>query len=143
MGMKVGIAGFSGSGKSTVFQWLTGVRPDPSKIQSGQTGHAPVPEPRLDWLYQHFKPKRKEPVYASIDVLDTPGLRLDERRDNPRRLAIMREANGLLVVLNGFSSSQHADELRRFREELVFADLEIVTKRIEKLQDQLKKPRQA
>ena len=48
--MKVGLAGFSGSGKSTVFQWLTGVRPDPSKIQSGQSGHAPVPEPRLDWL---------------------------------------------------------------------------------------------
>src|SRR5207248_7534665 len=26
---KVGIAGFAGSGKSTVFQWLTGVKPDP------------------------------------------------------------------------------------------------------------------
>ena len=141
MAMKVGIAGFAGSGKSTVFQWLTGVKPDPAKVQSGQTGHAPIPDPRLDWLFAHFKPKRNEPVYASIDFLDTPGLLHEERRDNPRRLAIMREANGLLVVLDGFSANQPAQELRQFREELFFADLEIVTKRIGKLEDGLKKPR--
>ena len=34
-----------------------------------------------------------------------------------------------------------ADELRRFREEILFADLEIVTRRIGKLEEQLKKPR--
>ena len=36
--MKVGIAGFSSSGKSTVFHWLTGVAPDPSRSQQGQIG---------------------------------------------------------------------------------------------------------
>ncbi len=47
--MKVGIVGFSGSGKSGVFQWLTGVKPDPSKSQTGQTGIAQNPRsaPRL------------------------------------------------------------------------------------------------
>lgn len=143
MAMKVGIAGFAGSGKSTVFEWLTGVRPDPSKVQSGQTGHAPIPDTRLDWLFNHFKPKRNEPVYASIDFLDTPGLLHEERRDNPRRLSIMREAGGLLVVLTGFGSAPPDQELRQFREELFFADLEIVTRRIDKLTDQLKKPRPA
>ena len=39
----------------------------------------------------------------------------------------MRDAGGLLVVLNGFAGGNLADELRRFREELLFADLEIVT----------------
>src|SRR5215204_3860066 len=136
MAMKVGIAGFAGSGKSTVFQWLTGARPDPSKVQTGQSGNAKIKDARVEWLFQHFKPKRNEPVYASIDFLDTPGLMPDERRDNPRRLSIMREAGGLLVVLNGFSANRAADELRQFREELVFADLEIVTKRIGKLEDQ-------
>ena len=38
--MKVGIAGFAGSGKSTVFHWLTGVKPDPAKAQHGQIGMA-------------------------------------------------------------------------------------------------------
>jgi ribosome-binding ATPase YchF (GTP1/OBG family) len=139
--MKVGIAGFTGSGKSTVFHWLTGVKPDPATSQRGQVGVARIADERLDWLSAQFNPKKT--THATIEFLDTPGLMPTERRDNPRRLAIMREADGLLVVLTGFSDGNLADELRRFREELVFADLEIVTNRIDKLQDQLKKAKPA
>src|SRR5437763_10288030 len=98
--MKVGIAGFSGSGKSTLFHWLTGVKPDPAASQRGQIGIAKVPDERLDWLSAHFKPKKT--TAATLEFLDTPGLLATERRDNPRRLAILREAGGLLVVLTGF-----------------------------------------
>jgi ribosome-binding ATPase YchF (GTP1/OBG family) len=139
--MKVGIAGFAGSGKSTVFHWLTGVLPDPSKSQQGQVGKPDIPDERLDWLSAHFKPKKTTP--AKMEFLDTPGLLATERRDNPRRLGIMRDAGGLLVVLAGFAGGNLADELRRFREELLFADLEIAANRIDKLRDQLKKPRPA
>jgi ribosome-binding ATPase YchF (GTP1/OBG family) len=139
--MKVGIVGFSGSGKSSVFQWLTGVRPDPSKSQTGQTGIARIPDPRLDWLSAKFQPKKTTPT--TIEFLDTPGLLATERRDNPRRLGILRESGGLLVVLNGFNEPDLAGQLRRFREELMFADLEIVGNRISKLRDQLRKPRPA
>jgi ribosome-binding ATPase YchF (GTP1/OBG family) len=139
--MKVGIAGFSGSGKSTVFHWLTGVEPDPAKSQHGQIGIPSIPDERLDWLSNLFKPKKT--TAAKLEFLDTPGLLAGERRDNPRRLGIMRDAGGLLVVLNGFSGGNLADELRRFREELLFADMEIVSNRIERLEDQLKKPRPA
>jgi ribosome-binding ATPase YchF (GTP1/OBG family) len=139
--MRVGIAGFSGSGKSTVFHWLTNVAPDPSRSQQGQVGRPAIPDPRLDWLSNHFKPKKTTP--AQLEFLDTPGLLATERRDNPRRLGIMRDAGGLLVVLTGYATGDLADELRRFREELLFADLEIVTGRIERLEDQLKKPRPA
>jgi ribosome-binding ATPase YchF (GTP1/OBG family) len=137
--MKVGIVGFSGSGKSTVFHWLTGVKPDPGKSQLGQTGIAKVPDPRLDVLTAKFQPKKT--TATALDFLDTPGLMADQRRDNPRRLGILRESNGLLVVLNGYSEPDPAGQLRRFREELMFADLEIVTNRIDRLQDQLRKPR--
>src|SRR5438445_2320059 len=95
--MKVGIVGFAGSGKSTVFQWLTGAKPDPAKIQTGQTGNAKIHDDRLDWLSAKFSPKKTTP--AALDFLDTPGLLADERRDNPRRLGILRESYGLLVVL--------------------------------------------
>src|SRR5437588_3695553 len=101
--MKVGIVGFAGSGKSTVFQWLTGVKPDPAASQRGQVGMAKVPDDRLTWLSNLFHPKKTTP--ATIEFLDTPGLLATERRDNPRRLGIMREANGLLVVLNGFTGA--------------------------------------
>jgi ribosome-binding ATPase YchF (GTP1/OBG family) len=47
----------------------------------------------------------------------------------------------LLVVLNGFNEADAAGQLRRFHEELMFADLEIISNRIAKLKDQLKKPR--
>src|SRR5581483_3102136 len=139
--MKVGIVGYAGSGKSTVFQWLTGATPDPAKAQLGQTGVAKVPDGRLDWLSNKFKPKKTTP--AALEFLDTPGLLPTERRDNPRRLGILRESGGLLVVLNGFSEGDLAGQLTRFREELLFADLEIVTNRISRLEDQLKKPRPA
>src|SRR5205823_1739923 len=108
--MKVGIAGFAGSGKSTVFQWLTGVKPDPGKAQQGQLGKPEVPDERLDWLSAHFKPKKT--TAAKIDFLDTPGLSLSERKDNPRRLAILRDAGGLLVVLNGFAGGDLVEELK-------------------------------
>jgi ribosome-binding ATPase YchF (GTP1/OBG family) len=137
--MKVGIAGFSGSGKSTVFHWLTGVKPDPAAGQRGQVGIAKLPDERLDWLSQQFRPKKTTP--ATIEFLDTPGLLTTERRDNPRRLAILREAGGLLVVLSGFSGGNLADELRRFREELLFADLEVVSNRVSRLEEGMRKPR--
>ena len=139
--MKIGIAGFAGSGKSTAFQWLTGVRPDPARGQLGQVGMAKVPDECLDWLSAHFRPKKTTP--AEIAFLDTPGLLPTERRDNPRRLGILRESGGLLVVLNGFNEPDLAGQLRRFREELMFADLEIVTNRIGRLETNLKKPRPA
>lgn len=139
--MKVGIVGYSGSGKSSVFQWLTGVKPDPSKSQTGQTGIARIPDPRLDWLSSKFQPRKTTPT--TIEFLDTPGLLATERRDNPRRLGILRESGGLLVVLNAFNEPDLAGPLRRFREELMFADLEIVSNRISRLRDQLRKPRPA
>ena len=54
-----------------------------------------------------------------------------------------RAYNQRMRDLNGFNEPDPAGQLHRFREELMFADLEIVTNRSERLQDQLKKPRPA
>jgi ribosome-binding ATPase YchF (GTP1/OBG family) len=137
--VKVGLVGYSGSGKTTLFQWLTGVVPDPAKIQHGQTGMAHVHDDRLAKMSAKFKPKKTK--YAEIAFLDTPGLMLSERKDNPRRLAILREADGLVVVLDGFSASNLAEQLLKFREELIFADLEIVMNRVDRLHANLRKTR--
>jgi hypothetical protein len=92
-------------------------------------------------MAEKYKPRKTK--YAEIAFLDTPGLMLDERKDNPRRLGILREADGLVIVLDGFSGVNLAEQLRRFRSELLFADLEIVTNRVSKVETQLKKPRPA
>ena len=99
--MKIGIAGFSGSGKSTVFQWLTGDAPDHARSQHGQIGNPAVPDSRLDYLSGLFKPKKT--TQTRMELLDTPGLHPSERKDNPRRLGIMRDAGGLMIVLDGYS----------------------------------------
>ncbi len=109
--MKMGLVGFAGTGKSTVFEWLTGEKPDPSKVQQGQTAMADVPDERLAKISAVIKPKKT--TYTKVAVLDTPGLMADERKDNPRRLGVIREANGMVVVLDGFSRTDFADAARR------------------------------
>jgi ABC-type polysaccharide/polyol phosphate transport system ATPase subunit len=42
--MKIGLVGYKGSGKSLLFQWLTGIAPDPSLSHSLQSATAAVPE---------------------------------------------------------------------------------------------------
>ena len=139
--MKVGLVGYAGSGKSTVFEWLTGEKPDPSKIQQGQTAMADVPDERLAKIAAIIKPKKT--TYTKVAILDTPGLTIDDRKDNPRRLGILREGNGIVVVLDGFSGADVVDQLRRFREDLLFADMEVVGNRIPKITQSLKKAKPA
>jgi ribosome-binding ATPase YchF (GTP1/OBG family) len=135
--MKMGLVGYAGTGKSTVFEWLTGEKPDPAKVQQGQTAMADVPDERLARIAAIIKPKKT--TYTKVAVLDTPGLMADERKDNPRRLGVIREANGMVVVLDGFTRTDFAAQLLKFREELLFADLEIVSNRVSKLETILKK----
>jgi ribosome-binding ATPase YchF (GTP1/OBG family) len=137
--MKIGLVGFSGCGKSTVFQWLTGAAPDPGRVQQGQTGMAKLPDPRVDKMAAIFRPKKT--TYAEIAFLDTPGLDVSERRDNPRRLGVLRESDGLVVVLAGYGGGDLVAELRQFREEIAFADLEILTNRLSKVEANMKKPK--
>jgi GTP-binding protein YchF len=137
--MRVGIVGFAGSGKSTLFQLLTGTKPDPSKIHAGQVGVATLSDPRLDYLAALHKPKKVTP--ATVEFLDTPGLMTGSHADNPQRLALIREGDALLIVLNGFTGGDPAAQLAAFRDEMLFADLGVVTSRVERLEASVKKAR--
>ncbi len=66
--MKMGLVGYAGSGKSTVFEWLTGAKPDPSKVQQGQTAMADVPDQRLAAIAAQMKPKKT--TYTQVAVLE-------------------------------------------------------------------------
>jgi GTP-binding protein YchF len=137
--MQAGLVGFAGSGKSTLFQLLTGVKPDPGKVHGGQVGIATLADPRLDFLAELHKPKKVTP--ATVEMLDTPGLIPGTHGDNPQRLALIREGDALLIVLGAFAGGDPAAELAAFREELLFADMGVVTNRVERLEASVKKPR--
>jgi hypothetical protein len=137
--VRVGIVGFASSGKSTLFQLLTGAKPDHAAAHSGQLGIAEIPDPRLDVLTKMYEPAKVTP--ATLELVDTPGLDPRGAGDNPQVLGLMRAADALLIVLGQYLGGNPADELTRLVDELVFADLTIVTGRIEKLEATLKKPR--
>jgi GTP-binding protein YchF len=137
--MRVGLVGFAGSGKSTLFELLTGARPDPGKVHAGQVGIATLSDPRLDFLSALHKPRKVTP--ATVELLDTPGLMPGTHGDNPQRLALIREGDALLIVLGAFAGGDPAADLAAFRDEILFADLGVVTNRAERLEASVKKPR--
>ena len=137
--MKLGLVGYQGSGKSTVFELLTGIKPDPAKAHSGQSGFATVPDARFDKLVAHYNPKKTVP--AKIELFDTPGLSRDQQEGNNQRLGIIREANALIHVIGVYAGADPVAEMAQFNDDLLLADLSVVTNRLERLKKDVGKPR--
>jgi ribosome-binding ATPase len=136
--MKIGLVGYQGSGKSTLFEWLTGVSADPAQSHTGQSAMAAVPEPRVEALCAIYHPKKI--TLASLELVDTPGLSRSHE-GNAQRLGLIREAGCLVLVVAGFTGSDPRVDLRTFGEDLLLADMEIVLGRVERLRESVKKPR--
>ncbi len=135
--MKIGLVGYQGSGKSTLFHWLTGVEPDPSQAHSGQSAMTPIPDKRFEPLCKIYNPKKV--TVASIEIVDTPGLSR-KHEGNAAKLAMLREAGCLIFVVSAFGETDPKNDLAAFDEDLLLADMTILTGRIERLEESLKKP---
>lgn len=135
--MKIGLVGYQGSGKSTVFQWLTGQKPDPALTHVAQSAMAVIPEPRVEGLCRIYKPKKV--TQAALEIVDTPGLSRSHE-GSAARLALIREAGCLVLVVDAFSRSDPKADLETFDADLILADMEIVTNRIARVEDSLRKP---
>ena len=135
--MKIGLVGYQGSGKSTLFQWLTGVPADASLSHTGQSAMATIPDPRLAQLVKIYNPKKV--THAALEIVDTPGLSRTHE-GNAARLALIREASCLVLVAAAFDRSDPLADMRSFDEDLLLADMEIVSGRIQRIEDNLKKP---
>ena len=136
--MRIGIVGYQGSGKSSLFHWLTGEEPDPSLAHSNQMAMATVPEPRIDPLVDIYKPKKI--TRAAMEIVDTSGLSRSHE-GNAQRLAQIREAGCMIMVVAAFGGNDAAADLQNFEDDLLMADLHIVANRIERLEESIKKPR--
>ena len=135
--MKIGLVGYQGSGKSTLFEWLTGVKPDPALGHTAQSAMAPIPEPRVEGLCKIYKPKKV--TMAALELVDTPGLSRSHE-GSAARLALIRESGCLALVVGAFGRSDPLADLRAFDEDLLLADMEIVTGRMKRVEDSLRKP---
>ncbi len=135
--MKIGLIGYKGSGKSTLFEWLTQAKADPSLSHATQSAMSAVPEPRVGTLCEIYKPKKV--TYASLEIVDTPGLARDQQ-GNPARLAQLRECDSIVCVIGVFDGADPTQEIAAFNEELLLADLEILGNRLAKVEEQKKRP---
>src|SRR5216110_2961642 len=144
--MKIGMIGLPKSGKTTLFNLLTGSTVATSRYDSGRaelhTGVARVPDPRVDRLTGMFKPKKT--TYASFEVVDLAGLAKGERAVLDTKE--FRNADALLHVVRGFpDEALGAADPRRdivdLETELLLADLEVVERRLERLEVSIKKRR--
>ena len=148
--MKVALVGLLQSGKSTILASLSGKAIPAIGSASIEEAVISVPDERLDWLTDYSKPKKM--THATIDCLDLPGFNFaDEHgRAAARRLiGQIRTVELLVLVVRAFAepsvppyrgSVDPARDLAELQTELLLADLELVTTRIDKLEKQVHKP---
>ncbi|HEY2989696.1 MAG TPA: GTPase, partial [Candidatus Binatia bacterium] len=95
--MKVGLIGRQGSGKTTIFNALTGLNAAAEKVES-HVGVTKVPDPRVDRLSAIFQPKKT--TYAEIRFTDFPASQSQEKlKANAALLSQMRDVDAMALVL--------------------------------------------
>jgi GTP-binding protein YchF len=144
--MKVGIVGLPQSGKSTLFQILTGTeRPATADSSKVIVGIADIIDPRFEILVDMYEPKKI--AHAKIDLALLPKM----EKENISRGDIFRDIadmDAICHVVRAFEddSVYHVDgsvdpirDLEMVNAELVIHDLIFVEKRIESLEIKIKK----
>ena len=152
-GVNFTLFGYPKTGKTTLFDILTGAHEAVSAAEDGKReAHeriCHVPDARLDRISALHPGKRK--VAAAVDFVDLAGISYGEVKTSVF-LNALRKADGLVHVVRGFHdeniphakpSINPADDIRTMDEELLLADLISVEARLDKLDKDLKKMKSA
>ncbi|HET7251914.1 MAG TPA: DUF933 domain-containing protein [Gemmatimonadales bacterium] len=135
--MKVGLVGFAGSGKTTVFNTMTGLAVPTGYGGELRLGTVKVPDERIDALSKIFSPKKT--TYAEVVFCDVPGEHgADHKGLSRKALQQIRDQEVLCLVLRAFPNpaiegdANPSADLEAFHMECILADLDIVEKRIDR-----------
>jgi GTP-binding protein YchF len=151
--MLIGIVGLPYTGKTTVFNALTGLSAPTGKYSDAQgeinRGVVSVPDERLDRLAEMYKPKKI--THATIEFCDVAGFRKGASSDasvSAYLLGQLRDMDALAMTVRVFErdSVPHPGnridpvaDLDTLLTEFNLADLAIAEKRCQRLGEQLKK----
>ncbi|MBN2207014.1 MAG: redox-regulated ATPase YchF [Candidatus Aminicenantes bacterium] len=151
--MNLTLFGYPKAGKTTLFNLLAGAHVEVKAYEDGKKDahvHAcPVPDARLDRVAALYPEKTK--VQAQVDIVDLAGVSFGEVKSGAY-LNLLRKADALVHVVRGFrdASIPHpagrvapADDIRIMEEELALADLVSLESRIDRLDKDLKKAKEA
>jgi len=144
--MKIGLIGLNQTGKTTLFSLLTGRDTDAAAAGGkgmANIGIGSVPDNRIDFLSGIFKPKKT--IYAKIEFTDVAGFSASDNGRNSgsaKFLNDVRPCDALIHVLRAFESDavlhdlDNIDpkrDLETVETEMLFADLELIEKRINRI----------
>jgi GTP-binding protein YchF len=152
--MRLGIIGLPQSGKTTVFNALTGGRAPTGAMLGGgrfevHTAVVTVPDPRIDVLSAMFHPKKT--IYAQVTYADVAGIESNPSAHGELKgplLAELRQMDGLLNVVRVFEDPavphpmggvDPARDVTAMDSELLINDLITVERKLERLEDELRK----
>jgi ribosome-binding ATPase len=135
--MKIGLVGFAGSGKTTVFNTMTGLDVPVGFGGEVRLGTVRVPDERIDALSKIFNPRKT--IFAEMTFCDIPGEHGAEKKGLSRKaLQQIRDQEALCLVLRDFDNPalegqpDPAVDLEAFHAECILADLEIVERRLDR-----------
>lgn len=142
--MKIGIIGLEQSGKTTIFNVLTGQSAEVGfgGSKKNNLGLIKVPDERIEYLTGIYQPKKT--TYAEItfvDVAGEVGERTNEKGFSPKLLAELRNMDAFAVVIRAFKDDNvphpnnkinPLNDLKNVELEMIFSDLTIVENRLER-----------
>jgi len=142
--MKLGIIGLPQTGKTTIFNALTG-HDQPTTASAGRmevhTAVVDVPDPRIDTLSAMYKPKKT--IFAKVTYADIAGLEGSGQGSiSGQLLNQIAQMDGLIHVVRAFENESvpHASgsvdpsrDISAMNSELLLNDLIAVERKLEKL----------
>jgi len=145
--MKIGLIGLQNSGKTTIFNALTGLEAEVTSYSTGKVepnmGIVEVKDERIEKLAEIYEPEKK--VCAHIEYIDFGGLTGENENTDvfsDSSMALVKTADALALVVRNFNDeiisqtlgkSDPIKDIRQIESELVIADLIIAEKRAEKI----------
>jgi GTP-binding protein YchF len=150
--MQLGIVGLPQSGKTTVFNALTGGEaPVATGSGYGQETHVAVvkvPDARLDTLTEMFRPRKTTP--AEVQYTDFPGVGFGSKdRSEAAWVGQLRTVDALVQVVRAFGAESvphegpidPAGDAGAVQLETIVSDLAIVERRLQRLDTDLRRTR--
>lgn len=147
--MEIGIFGLPLSGKTTLFNLLTGTHAETgfsTGKKKANLGISRVPDTRLDRLSKIWNPKKT--TYTTIRYVDVAGIEKSaEKGLGSEVLTSLKNTDALLVVLRAFNdeSIPHPEgsvnplrDARMLVDEMLLSDMVIVEGRLERIAKQMK-----